>query len=510
MVINEIMYDLPGADSGREWIEILNISDSEIDLTGWKFNDGSNHTLNEPPKNGGQGSFRISTGEYAILAGDATTFLIDHPGFSGTVIDTVMALKNTSATLKIFDPESNEIDSITYESTWGADGNGKTLEKIIPQDPSIKNNWQESAPDGGTPGAFNSSAQETPREEEPPRGEEPATEDSTPTTTVNRPPVAEAGSDIATLVNREIFFDASQSYDPDNDSLIYFWNFGDGATDTKKQAGHIYLYPGQYIVSLLIDDGEFSDLDIITVNIYSPSVIISEFMPNPIGKDKSNEWIELFNQSEQIANLTNWQLGSQAKNNSLFVFPANSFIAPKQFLVIQQSISQIALNNNADQICLFYPNGSLAAEISYQGEAKEGLAVAFDGQDYFWTSAPTPGAANIISLISPKEECGNFSADNFQATAQEKQEKPEILAQTDLDQSQTFLSLNQPSRAETPQLAQPAGESAFQFASQQAAALGQTSQSIQKANLILILSIIISGSLLISWLLIRLKKKLSH
>ena len=161
LVINEIMYDLEGSDTSsgksREWVEIYNNSGHEIILTGgnggWRFSDGSNHLLNEPAA---QGSMAISAGGYAILAGDAATFLIDHPGFGGTVIDTVMSLKNTSATLKISAPDGTIIDEVTYNSSWGANGNGKTLErKSASGGSNDAANWSFSSVDGGTPGAVN-------------------------------------------------------------------------------------------------------------------------------------------------------------------------------------------------------------------------------------------------------------------------------------------------------------------------------------------------------------------
>lgn len=154
LVINEIMYDLEGSDTlnnkSREWIELYNNSGREITLTGgtsgWRFSDGSNHLLNEPAA---QGSMTISTGGYAVLAGDAATFLADHPGFSGTVIDTVMSLKNSTSTTKIAAPDETIIDEVTYYSSWGADGNGKTLERKSDGD------WSVSSANGGTPGALN-------------------------------------------------------------------------------------------------------------------------------------------------------------------------------------------------------------------------------------------------------------------------------------------------------------------------------------------------------------------
>jgi len=39
-------------------------------------------------------------------------------------------------------------------------------------------------------------------------------------------------------------------------------------------------------------------------------------MPDPEGKDQDGEWIELFNQSSQIANLSNWQLDDQDGGSS--------------------------------------------------------------------------------------------------------------------------------------------------------------------------------------------------
>ncbi len=165
LVINEIMYDLEGSDTatttskGREWVELYNKSGREITLTGgnsgWRFNNGSkNHLLNEPAA---RGSMAIPAGGYVILAGDAATFLADHNGFSGAVIDTGMtSLNNTSAILKISAPDGAVIDEVTYYSSWGANGNGKTLERKSAVGGSNEaNNWAESSAKGGTPGAAN-------------------------------------------------------------------------------------------------------------------------------------------------------------------------------------------------------------------------------------------------------------------------------------------------------------------------------------------------------------------
>ena len=44
VTINEIMYDLEGADTGREWVEVHNSGSEAVDLLKWKFVEGgTNH-----------------------------------------------------------------------------------------------------------------------------------------------------------------------------------------------------------------------------------------------------------------------------------------------------------------------------------------------------------------------------------------------------------------------------------------------------------------------------------
>lgn len=150
LIINEIMYNLPlpGADDKHEWIELYNAGQTDINLDGWKFNDGANHVLKPPPENGSRGSLIIPAGSYLILSGNASTTISDMPNYNGSMIDTVMSLSNTAATLKILDKDNAEIAAASYNKEMGADGNGKTLQ------------WNgatfvEGAADGGTPGAAN-------------------------------------------------------------------------------------------------------------------------------------------------------------------------------------------------------------------------------------------------------------------------------------------------------------------------------------------------------------------
>lgn len=492
IIINEITWMGTEVSHNDEWLELYNNTETDIDLNGWtlKASDGSpNITL--------EGI--VTSGGYFLMerTDDSTV-----PNIEADLIYTG-ALGNTGENLELRDSQNNLIDSVNFPDSWPAGNNDtkQTMERI-------NNTWQTSQNPSGTPKAQNSGGTET----DPQDGEEQSLEETGSGTAApapaNQPPVAYAGTDITALINQEIIFDGSLSSDSNNDPLTYFWNFGDGATDTEQISKHTYLYPGQYIVSLLVNDGEFSDLDIITVNIYNKSIIISEFIPDPEGKDQENEWIELFNQSSQIANLTNWRLDDQDGGSSPFIFPANSLIAPNQFLILIRPITKIALNNDNDQVRLIYPDGSLATEVNYLAEKKEGFSIAFDGYNYLWTKIPTPGSANIISSSELDTETENISKNNPEPIIQQSQDMPDIVVNTNLNQSQNFDASNPLNEPEICLLDSCTDNVIDDYDNPEnfTASLGQSTQSNQKSKLILYLSIIISGSLLLSWIIIQIRK----
>lgn len=151
VIINEIMYDLSGTDDKHEWVELYNNGSSPVDLTDYKFNDGdtaTNHGLNIPPKNSSRGSIILGANEYLLFADDAATLASDLPNYVGTIIDTVINLSNTGATLKLLDKDGLELSTVSYDKNIGAAGNGRTLE-------SSGAALKEGSIDGGTPGRSN-------------------------------------------------------------------------------------------------------------------------------------------------------------------------------------------------------------------------------------------------------------------------------------------------------------------------------------------------------------------
>ena len=155
--ITEIMYDPSGADTDHEWVELKNTGSEPVELAGgssaqgWRFFDGSNHTLVT--------STVLAAGQFLVLVQDETKFLADHPGFGGKIIRSAFSLVNTTSTLALrVGSDGAKWSEVLYDKNWGAAGNGKSLEKKNLTGDNSAGNWQESAVAGGTPGADNSGA----------------------------------------------------------------------------------------------------------------------------------------------------------------------------------------------------------------------------------------------------------------------------------------------------------------------------------------------------------------
>jgi hypothetical protein len=149
--ITEIMYDVPGSDAGREWIEIHNTGNT-TDLTGWRFfESGSNHKLNNYTND-----LILEPNEYAVIVDKPELFLND-TNFTGTIIDSSWpSLTNKGEPLVLKTSKNGTvIVNITYIPLTEADGNGASLQLI-------NNSWQACNP---TPGQENF-CQEPNQEEE--------------------------------------------------------------------------------------------------------------------------------------------------------------------------------------------------------------------------------------------------------------------------------------------------------------------------------------------------------
>ena len=109
---------------------------------------------------------------------------------------------------------------------------------------------------------------------------------------VNRAPVAVLDTLVNACTGQTILFNGSRCYDPDGDPLKISWDFGDGAISNETDPAHIYNKPGEYKVSVKLDDG-FSlepTLETIPVIIGSSPLAVQSFKDTTVCVQKLIEF----------------------------------------------------------------------------------------------------------------------------------------------------------------------------------------------------------------------------
>ena len=118
-------------------------------------------------------------------------------------------------------------------------------------------------------------------------------------------------------------------------------------------------------------------------------MIISEFLPNPIGKDTEGEWIKLFNDGNEIVNLSGWRLEDAAGEK--FIFRTQK-IEPAQSLTLNYKITKISLNNDGETLLLYDPANNLITKARFTGKAPEGAVLIKKGSKFIFND--NAGLAN--------------------------------------------------------------------------------------------------------------------
>jgi hypothetical protein len=145
VLINEIFPD-PSQIIASEFIELVNISDEQIDLSNWQILVNSR-------------SMQIQTDgviephQYFLLAADS---IAENPG-SVSIPAKWQSLPNSGAGILLQDHHGHIVDSLHYTDEWGLES-GRSLERVhIRHGDNTALNWKAShAMQGATPGSENS------------------------------------------------------------------------------------------------------------------------------------------------------------------------------------------------------------------------------------------------------------------------------------------------------------------------------------------------------------------
>ena len=388
VVITEVLYNLEGADSGHEWIEVANEGTSQIDLTTWRFfENGTNHTLTAA-----SGGATLAPGSVAIIADDAEQFLLDTPAFSGVLFDSAFSLSNEGETLIMRNADLEDIATVSYTSDDGASGDGNSLHRE-------GSAWVAAAP---TPGALATGAV-LPTDTQQNDENVVAGNESTQTAAVPiffEDPIfihAYAGEGRMVTVGAGSWFRA-KAVGAEGELLDrprYIWNFGNGVTAEGRDILHHYTYPGRYVVTLTVASGPYTAMDRIVVRALPADIVISA---------ATSAYVELFNRDTRELDLSFWRL---RRGETHFTLPEYTVVLPGSKIRFPQGVTGLSYDAN---VALLYPNGMTA--VSGTESTTESLVLP--------QTAVAPAAAPVVYRVAPPP-----------ASSQERASLPEELEKTD-------------------------------------------------------------------------------
>jgi hypothetical protein len=152
-------------------------------------------------------------------------------------------------------------------------------------------------------------------------------------------------------------------------------------------------------IQLVIPEGyKIEDNDTCLLNLLP--IVINELLPNAIGSDNGNEFIEFYNPNNSSVSLTLYRLEIGINGSRSFAFPAGSTIEPHTYIVFSNDDIAFTLLNSTSQVRLVSIDGQSIDESPLYSNPVDGMAWALIDGIWSYTNQPTPNADNRSFVFS--------------------------------------------------------------------------------------------------------------
>ncbi len=423
IVINEIMAD-PDPPNGLpefEYIEIYNTTSSFLCMENWTLQVGTTDKLIP--------SFIIEPGEYVIFTEDEGAnlygLLARSFGFSS------LGLTNSGTSLKLINQNGIVISSVTYRDNWYGDADksegGWSLEQIDPANPCPgEENWTGSLDErGGSPGSRNS--------------------------VFSQNPVIPVATKVISIDDKafEVCFNQWMDEQTIINPAAYCIDRGvghpvqahtDGLNTDKVilefseplQTRKLYTLTLTSDLKSCIGQPVIHNTEIFFGIPEAPAqndIVINEVLFNPT--DNGVDFVEIYNRSQKIIDLSSLQLGTievnqLEPNDTVFkTVPAeNALLLTGQYLALSSDPDKIneqyftpnpdgfvrmasfpAYNNDQGTVVLSAAGGPVVEAFTYSEEMHYPLLNAFDGVSLERIHFDRP-ASDPTNWHSASQDCG--------------------------------------------------------------------------------------------------------
>lgn len=147
---------------------------------------------------------------------------------------------------------------------------------------------------------------------------------------------------------------------------------------------------------------------------FSFALVISEVQFDPSGSDTDREWVEIFNDTNSVLDLTTYKFFENNTNHAIEWLSGDKNISSGEYVVLVQDLnkfmldnsgyigkvfkSSFSLSNSGESLSLKDKDGNVLNTINYsptQTGAGNGLTINFDGINYT-KGNPSPGVGTYV------------------------------------------------------------------------------------------------------------------
>lgn len=134
--------------------------------------------------------------------------------------------------------------------------------------------------------------------------------------------------------------------------------------------------------------------DCVAIPLESRTLQITEMLPDAIGSDEDNEFIEVHNPYNEPIALEDYRLFVGPNYEKSYSFPDNLEISPGQYLAFYNWEVKFSLLNSSSRAKLVAPAGNLVSESESYTSTKEGVSWARFDDGWKMSQKSTPGTEN--------------------------------------------------------------------------------------------------------------------
>jgi hypothetical protein len=329
------------ASSTSEYVEIANVSDTLVDLTGWKieYSNSSGSNIKVLANLSGE----LTPDSYLVFASSA--FTQAYPQDPAVTISTLLysGLSDSGGYVRIYEPT---LDIANYPTGF------MKVDEV---------GWSSSSIPSTSPAIFSYTGAVSLHRCTDARGAYVYRDDNrTDFYTIEQPLLVTPGATCSDLVVEDPVEEEPPTEEEDD-------------------------VPEEVIVPNTCD-----------------GIVINELLPNPEGSDVGKEFVELYNRALSDVKIGGCRL--EVAGGKSYVLPAEMTIQPNGFIVLGDAVTDIILvNSQSATMYLVGENGSEVSTATYIADLDDNQSWSLFDDTYASTYSATPGASNVLTPLKPCE-----------------------------------------------------------------------------------------------------------